>query len=198
MHGAMATDQLYLHIRVVLGIILGLGITTLLRGIASIIEHPRRHSWSWIHMSWVAWALISIVTYWWWEFRLNEVTGWTFKSYLFVIAYCSLYFMVSTQLFPDDVSEYGGYEPYLIQRRAWFFGLIALITVLDIIDTSLKGTARWQALGIAYPIHAAAMLGIAGLGAAIAGRRAQLAIAIGALAYQIVYFTLQYFTVTTA
>jgi hypothetical protein len=192
----MQGAELYPHIRVVLGIILGLSITTLLKGVASIIEHPRRYGWSWIHMSWVVWALISVVTFWWWEFRLGAVPSWTFQSYLFVIAYCSLYFMLSALLFPADVGEYGSYEGYLIQRRGWFFGLIVLITLMDIADTALKGVDRWQALGAAYPIRTAVMLVIAGLGMALAHRRAQLVLALVALVYHVVYFTMEYFTVT--
>lgn len=103
----MSPDQIYPHIRVVLSIILGMGITTLLNGLASVIEHPRRYGWSWIHMTWAAWALLSIVTFWWWEFRLSTVQVWTFGKYVFVIAYCATYFMVSTLLFPRDVREYG-------------------------------------------------------------------------------------------
>lgn len=190
-------DQLYLHIRVVLGIILGLGITTLLNGVASIIEHPRRYHWSWVHMGWVVWALISIVTFWWWEFGLSEVRRWTFGSYLFVILYCALFFTVSTLLFPKDVREFGSYEGYFLARRPWFFGLIALITLFDLVDTALKGASRWTALGVAYPIHAVVMLGVAALGIKLASKRAQLTLVVIALAYQIVYFALEYFTLAT-
>ena len=58
----MGSDQIYLHIRVVLAIVLGLSITKLLNGIALLIE--RRDSWSPLHVSWVLWALISVVTFW--------------------------------------------------------------------------------------------------------------------------------------
>jgi hypothetical protein len=192
----MGAEQLYPHIRVVLGIILGLGITTLLKGVASIIGHPQRYKWSWIHMTWVVWALVSIVTYWWWEFRLIEVSAWTFGSYLFVITYCSSFFMLSALLFPDDVREYGTYESYLLRRRPWFFGLIALMTLMDLVDTALKGGSRWQALGIAYPIHTAILLLIAGLGIVLKDRRGQLLLALSALGYQIVYFAMEYFRLT--
>lgn len=198
MHGPISTDQLFPHIRVVLSIILGLSITTLLKGIASVVEHPQRRRFSWVHMGWVVWALFSVVTFWWWEFRLNAVPVWTFESYLFVIAYCSLYFLLSALLFPDDVREYGDYESYLISRRRWFFGLIAAIMLMDMIDTSLKGAARWQALGTAYPVRIAIMLLIAAVGASVARRRVQLALVLVALAYQAVYFALAYFTVTAA
>jgi hypothetical protein len=194
---AMDTDPVYLHIRVVLSIILGLSITTLLRGLASIIEHPRRRGWSWIHLCWVLWALISVVTFWWWEFRLGEVRQWTFGLYLFVIAYCAAWFMLCVLLFPDDVREYGSYEAYLLHRRGWFFGMLALLTLLDLGDTAIKGHSRWQMLGLAYPLHTVLMLAIAALGAVCRQRRVQLGLAVTALLYQAIYFLGEYFTLSS-
>lgn len=192
----MTADQIYSHIRVVLSIILGLGITTLLKGIASIIEHPRRFGWSWIHMGWVVWALISIMTFWWWEFRLTEVPVWTFGSYLFILCYCALYFMMSTMLFPTDVREFGSYENYVLERRGWFFGLIGLLTLMDLVDTSIKGSARWHVLGAAYVVHAVVMLGVVVVGLTQKRRGVQLALALFTLAYQVCYFAFEYFTLS--
>jgi hypothetical protein len=173
--------------------VLGLAITKLLNGIALLIE--RRNRWSIIHVSWVLWALISVVTFWWWEFRLSELPSWTFSSYIFVISYCSLYFVLSALIFPDDESMNAGYDDYLIERRYWFFGLIAVITLMDLIDTSLKGTERWEALGIAYPIKTAVMLLIAGLGMILVNKKAHLVLALVALIYLTGYYTIQYFNV---
>jgi hypothetical protein len=192
----MENDQLYPHIRVVLGIILGLGITTHLKGFASIIQHPHRYQWSWMHMGWACWSLITLVTFWWWEFRLTEVVIWTFGSYLFVISYCSLFFMLAAMLFPDNIREYASYEDYLLHRRRWFFGLIALINVMDIVDTQLKGAVRWHALGIAYPIHVAILLVVTAIGVATTNKRVQRIMAPAALVYQIGYFSHMYFTLT--
>lgn len=193
----MDSDPVYLHIRVVLSIILGLSITTLLRGLASIIEHPERRGWSWTHLCWVLWALISVVTFWWWEFRLGEVRQWTFGLYLFVIAYCAAWFMLCVLLFPDDLRSFGSYENYLLQRRGWFFGMLALLTLLDLGDTAIKGHSRWQMLGPAYPLHTVLMLAIAALGAACRHRRAQLGLAVAALVYQAGYFLAEYFTLAS-
>jgi hypothetical protein len=187
------SDQVYLHIRVVLAIVLGLSITKLLNGIALLIE--RRNSWSPLHVSWVLWALISVVTFWWWEFRLSSLPVWTFPSYLFVITYCSLYFVLSALVFPADVEKYGGFEEYLIERRHWFFGLIVVITLLDMIDTSLKGAERWEALGIAYPIKTGLMLVIAAMGMILVNKRAHLVLALVALIYLTGYYTIEYFNV---
>lgn len=191
----MESDPVYLHVRVVLSIILGLSITTLLRGLAAIIEHPQRRGWSWIHLCWVAWALVSVVTFWWWEFRLGQVREWTFEVYLFVITYCAAWFLLCVLLFPEDVREYGDYETYLLQRRGGFFGVLALITLLDLVDTAIKGESRWRLLGAAYPLHTALMLCIAVLGWRLRSRRGQLLLAAVALVYQLGYFAVEYFTV---
>ena len=190
----MGSDHIFLHIRVVLAIVLGLSITKLLNGIALLIE--RRDLWSPVHVSWVLWALISVVTFWWWEFGLSRVPTWTFSSYLFVIIYGSLYFVLSALLFPDEAEKYGGYEDYLVERRHWFFGLIVLITLMDMIDTSLKGAARWHMLGIAYPIKTGAMLVIAGTGMILINKRAHLVLALIALVYLTAYYTIEYFNAT--
>lgn len=191
----MQTDPLFLHIRVVMGIILGLSITTVLKGLAQIIEHPQRRGCSALHLGWVAWTLISLVTFWWWEFRLIEVHRWTFETYLFVIVYCATWFLLCALLFPDDLREYGSYGNYLMQRRRWIFSVMAALTLLDLVDTSIKGSSRWKLLGAAYPLHAVLMLAVAVLGWRLRSQRTQLRLVLATLAYQIGYFAVEYFTV---
>lgn len=191
----MQTDPLFLHIRVVMGIILGLSITTVLKGLAQIIEHPQRRGCSALHLGWVAWTLISLVTFWWWEFRLIEVHRWTFETYLFVIVYCATWFLLCALLFPDDLHEYGSYGNYLMQRRRWIFSVVAALTLLDLVDTAIKGSSRWKLLGAAYPLHAVLMLAVAVLGWRLRSQRTQLRLVLATLAYQIGYFAVEYFTV---
>jgi hypothetical protein len=189
----VGSDQIYLHIRVVLAIVLGLAITKQLNGIAFLIE--RRNRWSLIHVCWVLWVQVSIVTFWWWEVALSEIPSWTFFSYIFILSYCSLYFVLAALIFPDESILTGGYDDHLIDRRYWFFGLIAVITLMDTIDTSLKGPERWEALGTAYPIKTAVMLVIAGLGMILVNKRAHLALAVVALVYLSAYYSIEYFNV---
>lgn len=191
----MQTDPLFLHIRVVMGIILGLSITTVLKGLAQIIEHPQRRGCSALHLGWVAWTLISLVTFWWWEFRLIEVHRWTFETYLFVIVYCATWFLLCALLFPDDLREYGSYGNYLMQRRRWIFSVMAALTLLDLVDTAIKGSSRWKLLGAAYPLHAVLMLAVAVLGWRLRSQRTQLRLVLATLAYQTGYFAVEYFTV---
>ena len=117
--------DLYLHVRVLVAIILGLSVTRLVSGVAVLIQHPGRYPiWS-VHLGWVAWALLNVVTFWWWEFRLSFVQHWTFPLYAFVCVYASMYYFLSALLFPQDLDEYKGYQDYFLSRRRWFFGFVA-------------------------------------------------------------------------
>jgi hypothetical protein len=132
-----SNPDLYQHVRVVISIIVGLCITTLLSGFVRFVQHPRREKVSILHLGWAASLLLSIIHFWWWEFRLALVPQWTFAIYFFVILYAILFYSLCTLLFPSDLKDYSGYEDYLLSKRRWFFGIFAA-TYVDVIDTNLK------------------------------------------------------------
>ena len=76
--------DLYLHVRVLIAMILGLSVTRLVSGIAALVQHPGRYRIWPVHLGWVAWALVNVVTFWWWEFRLSLIPHWTYGLYFFV------------------------------------------------------------------------------------------------------------------
>jgi hypothetical protein len=77
-----SNPDLYQHVRVVISIIVGLCITTLLSGFARFVQHPKREKVSILHLGWAASLLLSIIHFWWWEFRLALVPQWTFSDLL--------------------------------------------------------------------------------------------------------------------
>ena len=82
-----------------------------------------------------------------------------------------------------------------MQRRRWIFSVVAALTLLDLVDTAIKGSSRWKLLGAAYPLHAVLMLAVAVLGWRLRSQRTQLRPVLATLAYQIGYFAVEYFTV---
>jgi hypothetical protein len=138
---SQSNPDLYQHIRVVISIIVGMCITTLLSGFARFVQHPKRAQVSILHLGWAFSLLLWIIHFWWWEFRLSMIQGWTFAIYSFVILYAILFFFLCTLLFPSDLKDYSGYEDYFISRRKWFFGILAVTFVADVVDTCLKGSA---------------------------------------------------------
>lgn len=173
--------DLFVHIRLLIGVILGLSIGRLLQGIANIIEHPRAKKLWWVHLGWVAWAIFFVISFWWWEFHLSQIGNWTIWKYFFLFGYSGLYFLVCAILFPSSLEGYDGYQDYLISRRRWFFGFIAAITVFDLGDGLLKGADYLTALGPRYAFHIAWLLVLAIAGALTRRPAAHAAILILAL-----------------
>src|SRR5690606_19869448 len=134
----LTTAEIFPHVRVLLGTVIGLGIARLLLKVANVIQHPTRAKTSLLHMLWVGSLLIELVLFWWWELSLFQVQNWTFCVTLFLITYAVLLFLIASLLTPDSIEEYEGYEEFFLQRRKWFFGLFALVAVFDVIDTVIK------------------------------------------------------------
>jgi MFS superfamily sulfate permease-like transporter len=75
---------------VVLGIVLGLSITRLLTGVARFMQYPGHNKAYTVHLGWVFSMLLTLVHFWWWEFRLSEIPRWTFEVYIFLVTYTIL------------------------------------------------------------------------------------------------------------
>lgn len=151
------THETFLHVRVIIGLVAGLCITRLLTGLARFVQHPARPRLYPVHLGWVAFLLLAVMYFWWFEFGLGQVRIWSFELYLFVVGYASLFFFTSTLLFPDRMEEYDGFEDYFLARQRWFYGLLAAIFLVDVVDTLLKGREHWLKLGPAFSLVDVAM-----------------------------------------
>ena len=54
-------------------------------------------------------------------------------------------------LYPDKLDGYSGFGEYFLDRRRWFYGLLALLFLVDMADTALKGREHFASLGYVYP-----------------------------------------------
>ena len=180
----VSPHEIFTHVRIVMGMVIGLGITRMLAGIAGFIQHPGRHRVSLLHMLWVGSILLELVLFWWWEFGLSRIPAWSFGVYLFLIGYAVVLYLISALLFPDNIAEYAGYEDFFIRRRRWFFSLMAATFVLDVVDTLIKGQAHWNQLSADYLVQVPIGLALCLTASIFAGRGVQIAVAAMHLAYQ--------------
>jgi len=125
-NSSVSAAELFPHIRIVMGMVVGLGITRLLMGVAGLVQHPDRAKISLIHLLWAFSVLVELILFWWWEFALYEVTDWSFGIFAFLIFYAITLFLMAALLFPDKLDDYAGYEDFFLKRRHWFFGVFAL------------------------------------------------------------------------
>ncbi|WP_141453130.1 hypothetical protein [Pseudoxanthomonas sp. z9] len=145
---SMAT--VYLHVRVLLGMVVGLGLTHLLRHFARIIERPRHCQIYWVHLCWATFVFSYLLLFWWWEFRLSHLVHWNFNLYFFVALYALMQYLLCALIFPENLDGYASYRDYFYDRRKWFFGLLALVFAVDFLDTWIKGEAYFRSFGPEY------------------------------------------------
>ncbi|MDH6230670.1 hypothetical protein M2281_001242 [Mesorhizobium soli] len=185
----VTAHDLFPHIRIVLGMVIGLGVARLLSGIARIIQHPKQYPLYPVHLAWAASVLLMLAHFWWWEFGLFRVDQWTFGKYLFLIGYAVALFLLCALLFPESLLDYRSYEQYFYERRAWFFGVLAAIYVIDIGDTLLKGDAHLASFGIEYLIRTPLIILLCIVAMFVNNRRFHVSFVGGKLLYQFWWIT---------
>ncbi|WP_175103460.1 hypothetical protein [Pararobbsia alpina] len=180
-----SSPLIFLHLRVVIGIVVGLSITRLLSGLASFIQHPHSTRVFPTQLGWALTLLLMVVHFWWWEFRLAGISHWNFQLYFFVVFYAVLFFLLCALLFPDSTDDYSGYESYFFSRRRWFFGILALNFGADMVDTLVKGIEHFEALGLEYPIRTTMLILLCLIAMSVGNRRFHAAFMIFTFFYQL-------------
>lgn len=155
--------DIFVHVRVLVGIVIGLGLTRVLAGIAKFMQHPRQKPLYLPHLLWLAVVLLSAVHFWWFELGLARVQPWPFELFVFVILYAFLFYLMATLLIPDEIGEFASWEDYFLSRRGWFFGLLAATVPVDLVDTLAKGPTYFHSLGLEYPVRLAVVLLFCGI-----------------------------------
>jgi hypothetical protein len=123
------------YITVFISIILGLGVTQILTGIADLVHQSDRVKVYWPHLVWVLLVLILHVQEWYITFELRTFTAWRLPVFLFVLLYPVVLFITARLLFPfglnDEIIDLREFY-YKNYRKIFLFGaILALISLLD-------------------------------------------------------------------
>jgi hypothetical protein len=130
------------YVTVLISIVLGLGITQILTGIADLVHQSKRVKVYWPHLLWVIVILVLHVQDWWVTFDLRNFAPWRLPTFLFVMMYPVVLFILARLLFPFgiqegvvDLKEFY-FENY---RKIFVFG--ATLPILAILnDLFVRGT----------------------------------------------------------
>lgn len=123
------------YVSVFISVILGLGITQVLTGIADLIHQSNRVKIYWPHLLWILLVIFMHVQEWWVTYELKEITTWRLPTFLFVMLYPVVLFILARLLFPFgwhegtiDLKQFY-YDNY---RKIFLFGaILAFLAMLD-------------------------------------------------------------------
>lgn len=176
------------HLRMVVGFILSISIARLLLGGVKLIQHPGRTRPYWIHLLWALYIFFVLIHFWWWEYSLKTIKQWSFQEYFFVVLYITMYFSLCALLFPDDLNDYkGSFEDYFYSRKKWFFGVLAVTFIADIIDTWLKGKDYFLHQEVEYPIRNSIHFALCVVAMFVPGRKFHAVLVILFILYELSY-----------
>ena len=176
------------YIKSVISIILGLSLAKLLQSAVKLIQHPGRTKPYWVHLLWSVYLFLLLTHFWWWEYHLKKVTGWSFEAYFFLILFITMYFTLCALLWPDDVKDYDNrYEDYFYSRKKWFFGVLAASFIADFVDTMLKGQDYFLSRTWEYPVRNCVHFLLCVVAMFVSNRRFQAVLVIVFLLYELTY-----------
>lgn len=182
------------YVMVLTSIIVGLGLTHLVQGIAHHAQQPVKGKAISIHLVWVVFMFATVVFWWWWQFKLARVETWSLQLYLFILLYAFILYFLCSLLFPSDDKLTEGFDAYLLLRRKWFFGAQALYLTVDLADSAMKGFDHFLGLGTEYWVVTVLQIGLS-IGAMFTRNRPyHWAFAISMLVYQLTWSFRQYST----
>jgi hypothetical protein len=113
------------YLSVLISIVLGLGLTNLLAGLAALVRQRGRLIGYWPLPTWMVTVFLIHVQTWWALFGLRDMQRWSFAAFLVVLLQPVALF-VMTALIAPDLSSTGKVDlraGYFRETR-WFFGAL--------------------------------------------------------------------------
>ena len=124
--------SLFEFLMVMVSIIIGLGISELLTGIARLIRSRDETKAYWVQLVLAAAIFIVLVQQWWEFWHLRELQEWTFAIVLLYLAELVCLFLIAHLLFPEHVRGADLRAYYYGEMRAvWWLGIVTIIFAMS-------------------------------------------------------------------
>ncbi len=115
-------------VTVLISIILGLGITTILTGVAERIKHFHRTKLYSPYVIWISIVFMLHIYEWWNSFTLRAIEVWSLPMFLFILLYPIVLYVLAHLLFPsNNDQQFNAKEFYFVNYRRYYFIAIVLI-----------------------------------------------------------------------
>lgn len=155
---------------VFISIIVGLGVTHILYGLARIIHNRGQQPMAKLHFVWTLNVLLILLLNWWVLFLWADYPAWSFDIYLLLIGWGIALYMLAVILYPPDIKVEDSYEEIFERNRKWLFGAFVIFVALDVAQTAVRGQLFEPKIYLPYVLHYAVL---AAVGIPVANKRYQ-------------------------
>lgn len=122
---------------VLVSIIIGLGITVVLTGVAQLIREVERLKLFWPYLIWVGLVFVMHIHEWWITYQLKSMVIWKLPTFLFIILYPILLFILANLLFPDSWEKHNhDTKQFYFATYKKIFGNAILLVSLSVLQNT--------------------------------------------------------------
>jgi len=123
------------YVTVLISIILGLGITQIVTGVADLVHQQERVKIYWPHLLWVVIIFVLHIQEWWATFELRQFDSWRLPTFLLVVLYPINLFILARLLFPLGLSnEVIDLREFYYANFKKIFGWAVILPLLSLIN----------------------------------------------------------------
>jgi hypothetical protein len=146
-------------ITVLYAVVVGLALTHLLSGFGRAIHLRARAPLWWVHVAWTVALFFFIAINWWTLFYLRDEATWTYPSYLYLLFYAVVLFLLVVLHYPPEPEGVPDYRAIFSTNRPWFLGTLTIAYVVDIGATALQGNLLRPWYYLPFVLHLIALTG---------------------------------------
>jgi hypothetical protein len=169
------------HLSVLVSIVVGMSMSQVLFGLGQLLRRRGTYKIDPLYILSNVIVLIVLVDSWWSAFSWHDFAGWSYRRTWFVMLNPLLVTMAAQLLPPDwDEKPIDIHKAYYKNHRL-IFGLLTFYPLIDMLDSALKGTAHFKALGAGYPIICTTMAALCAAAALVRSRKIQCICLVGVL-----------------
>jgi hypothetical protein len=155
---------------VFISIVVGLGVTHILYGLARLIHNRGQQRAAKLHFVWTLNVLLILLLNWWVLFLWVDYPAWSFDIYLLLIGWGIALYMLAVILYPPDIKREDSYEEVFEKNRTWLFGAFIVFVAFDVAQTAVRGQLFEPKIYLPFVLHYA---GLAAIGIPVSNKRYQ-------------------------
>lgn len=133
------------YVSVIISVVIGLGLSHLLTGVAELFKTRRRVKFYWVHLVWVGLIFVGHIFLWWTMWNLRLVREWNFFSFLLLLLAPVLLYVAAAFLIPKVESDVS------IDLREYFYENHSAFFIVSAAFTALMSAQNWLLSGRMSP-----------------------------------------------